>query len=53
MDAGIELRVIDVDRIGGDIIVYFSDGKCAIYPTSLLWELLPRAREMTESDAEE
>jgi hypothetical protein len=53
MDAKEHLRIVEVDRIGGAIIVYFNDEKCAIYPASLLHEFLSRAREIDQSETQE
>ncbi len=46
-------RVDNVDRINGDVIVTFDDGKTAIFPASVLYELLPQVRERLVNDTAE
>jgi len=43
-------RVTKVERIDGDLILEFDNGVNALYPASLLAEMLPRATKLGELD---
>jgi hypothetical protein len=49
MEADLELNVVDVDRLNGGLIIYFSDGKRAFYEASLLRSMLTRATAIDQS----
>jgi hypothetical protein len=42
MENGTQHRVVNVDRLNGDVIITFEDGKNAVYSASVLYELLPQ-----------
>jgi len=46
-------RVVSVDRLDGDVLVTFDDGKTAVYPASVLYELLPQVSEGPRNDTKE
>jgi len=46
-------RVAQADRLEGGIIITFEDGKCAFYPSSLLYASLPQATEIVDSETED
>src|SRR5271154_3298758 len=46
-------RVVSVDRLDGDVLVTFDDGKTAVYPASVLYELLPQVSEGPREDTKE
>jgi len=46
-------RVVSVDRLDGDVTVTFDDGKTAVYPASVLYELLPQVSEGPREDTKE
>jgi hypothetical protein len=41
------------DRLNDAIVVTFDDGKCAIYSASMLYALMPQARQITDSELED
>ncbi len=43
METAPDYRVIDVDRLEGDLIIYFNDGQFALFDASLLRSMLARA----------
>jgi len=43
MEAAPDYSVIDVDRLQGDLIIYFNDGQFALFGASLLRSMLARA----------
>ena len=47
-----EPKVIDVDRLNGDVVVSFEDGVIALYSATLLRELLPQAQIFPAPDEE-
>lgn len=38
-------RVVEAERLDGGVILTFDDGKCAIYPVSLLFAFFPKAEQ--------
>ncbi len=44
------MKVIDVDRINGNVILTFEDGLTVIYPPQLLREMIPRAQVVSIDD---
>ena len=46
------MRVIDVDRMEGDVVLTFEDGLTVIYTGELLRELVPRAQVVLPGDPE-
>ena len=46
-------RIENADRLHGGVIITFDDGKCAVYPTSLLLAIFPNAEEIIDPDPEE
>ncbi len=47
-----EPKVINVDRMDGHVVVSFEDGVIALYSSTLLRELLPRAQVFPEVEDE-
>lgn len=47
-----ELKVINVDRMNGDVVVTFDDGVIALYSAALLREVIARAQVFPEADEE-
>jgi len=39
-------RVVVADRVDGGVFIEFVDGKNALYSSSLLYEMLPRAEQI-------
>jgi len=39
--------------VGGNVIIEFNDGKCALYSASFLHSMLTQVTEMDASDSEE
>ena len=46
-------RVVSAERLEKGVIITFDDGKCAVYPTSLLLAIFPNAEEIIDPDPEE
>ena len=46
-------QIVCVDRMHGGILLEFEDGKCALYPASLLRAVLPQAVEFEVTDDDE
>jgi len=46
-------HVVAVDRLNGDVIVTFADGKSALYSASDLYDLLPQVAERLGRDTTE
>ncbi len=42
-------HLIAADRLDGSIIVTFADGRCAVYSSKLLYDMLPQAEELHEN----
>jgi len=41
-------HIVNVERVDGSVVIGFDDGKTALYPAALLYEILPRARDLTD-----
>lgn len=50
MEAALEIGIVDVDRLKGDLIIYFNDGERALYVASLLRSMLTQATEIADPD---
>jgi len=53
MDGDAKHRVVTADILNGEVIVTFDDGETAIYPASVLYDLLPQVGERLGSDTAE
>jgi hypothetical protein len=53
MEAASDCVVVYAERVGGDVIIEFNDGKCALYSASFLHSMLTQVTEMDASDSEE
>jgi len=53
MKTASECVVIYAERVGGNVIIEFNDGKCALYSASFLHSMLTQATELDASDSEE
>ena len=53
MEALPECVVVYAERVGGNVIIEFNDGKSALYSASFLHSMLARATELEASDSEE
>ena len=42
--------VVVADRINGGVYIEFANGKSGLYPSLLLYEMLPRAEQVVEPD---
>jgi hypothetical protein len=45
-------RVIEAERMAGGIFMTFDDGKSAVFPASLLREILSQAKEIVDEETE-
>jgi hypothetical protein len=43
-------RVVEALRLDGDLLLTFDDGKCAVYPATLLYDLFQDAVAVTDLD---
>jgi hypothetical protein len=41
-------RIINAERLGGDLVIAFEDGKSAIYPAAMLYAIFPQATQLDE-----
>ena len=48
-----ECAVVYAERVGGDVIIEFNDGKSALYSASFLHSILAQAIELDGADSEE
>jgi hypothetical protein len=46
-------RVVEALRLDGDLLITFDDGKCAVYPATLLYALFHDAVEVTGLDLDD
>ena len=46
------MKVIDVDRINGDVVLTFEDGMTVLYSYELLREMAPRAQILPPPELE-
>ena len=53
MKTASECVVVYAERVGGNVIIEFNDGKCALYSASFLHSMLTQATELDASDSEE
>jgi hypothetical protein len=53
MEAAPKYLVVYAERVGGNVIIEFNDGKCALYSASFLHSMLTQATEMDTSNSEE
>ena len=42
-------RIVDADRLAGDLVIAFEDGKTAVYPAAILYAILPQANELNDN----
>lgn len=52
MDPNITPRILTAERLTGGVVIQFSDGKCALYSASLLYDTLPKAEELYEEPSD-
>ena len=48
MEAASESGVVHVDRLEGDVIIEFDDGRCALYSALLLRSMLTQAVQLDD-----
>jgi hypothetical protein len=48
METPHQFRIIAAERMHEGVIITFEDGTTALYPTSLLREMLSRAQQVTD-----
>ncbi len=53
METASECLVVYAERVGGNVIIEFSDGKCALYSASILYSMLTQATDLNTPDSEE
>jgi hypothetical protein len=53
MEAALDYVAVYAERVGGNVIIEFNDGKCALYPASFLHSMLTEATQLDTSDFEE
>jgi len=41
-------HIVNVERLNGSVVIEFDDGKTALFSAALLYEILPRARDLTD-----
>lgn len=46
-------RVVVADRVDGGVFIEFADGKSGLYSSSLLYEILPRAEQVVQTELDE
>lgn len=46
------LRIVGADRIEDDLIVSFSNGKCALYDAALLYAMFAQAKLVADGEPE-
>lgn len=50
MDVKSEPRILAADRVANSLVIEFDDGKCALFPASLLHDTIPQAVQINESE---
>jgi len=50
---GSECVVVYAERVGGNVIIEFNDGKCGLYSASVLYSMLTQATDLNAPDSEE
>ena len=50
MEVPVQARIVTAERLTNSIVIKFSDGRIALYSTSLLYATLPQAEELDESE---
>ena len=50
MDASTPKKVVAADRLNNSVIITFSDGRCGVYSSQLLYTMLGSARELHDPD---
>ena len=53
MEATLDYVVVYAERVGGDVVIEFNDGKSALYSASLLHSMLTQVTEIDASDSDE
>jgi hypothetical protein len=53
MEAASDCVVVYAERVGGNVIIEFNDGKCALFSAPFLHSMLTQATELGESESEE
>jgi hypothetical protein len=53
MEAASDCVVVYAERVGGDVIIEFNDGKYALYSASFLHSMLTEATQLDTSDFED
>jgi hypothetical protein len=53
MGTASECVVVYAERVGGNVVIEFNDGKCALYSASFLHAMLAQAAELDASNSEE
>lgn len=43
-------RVIEVERVGGNVLIMFDDGRCAIFSAALLDSVFSQAEKVPERE---
>jgi len=47
-----KMRVIDIERVGGDAVISFQDNRSALFSASFLYASLSQVQELFESELE-
>lgn len=53
MTVSLPVTVTAADRLNNSIIITFSDGRCGVYSSALLYSMLASARELHEAEPTE
>jgi hypothetical protein len=53
MEAAPQFRVVDAERLSGDVEIEFDSGECALYSAALLHSMLTRANKLELPESEE
>lgn len=43
-------HIISAERVGDAVLIEFADRKCALFPAALLYEILPEAIEIEDTE---
>jgi hypothetical protein len=46
MKAATEYRVVEIERLGGGVLIAFSNGEAAHYPAELLYSIISQAAKL-------
>ena len=53
METTIAPRILYAERLRGGVVITFEDGKSALYPAALMYDMLPQAERLDEGESTE